>query len=109
MARLALVRAVSAGALDRAVDVAATLELRGYATRGPVVFARDPWSRDDQAVAVSVALMVATMAWGLAAGLASLQPYPVFVMDAGGAEALFAAAVFLSAVLPLAVIRGGRR
>ena len=109
LARLALVRAVSAGALDRAVDVAATLELRGYATRGPVVFARDPWSRDDQAVAVSVALMAATMAWGLAAGLASLQPYPVFVMDAGGAEALFAAAVFLSAALPLALVRGGRR
>ena len=109
LARLALVRAVSAGALDRAVDVAATLELRGYATRGPVVFAREPWSRDDQAVAVSVALMVATMAWGLAAGLASLQPYPVFVMDAGGAEALFAAAVFLSAALPLALVRGGRR
>ena len=109
LARLALVRAVSAGALDRAVDVAATLELRGYATRGPVVFARDPWSRDDQAVAVSVALMAATMAWGLAAGLASLQPYPVFVMDAGEAEALFAAAVFLSAALPLALVRGGRR
>ena len=109
MARLALVRAVSAGALDRAVDVAATLELRGYATRGTVVFAREPWSRDDQAVAVSVALMAATMAWGLAAGLASLQPYPVFVMDAGGAEALFAAAVFLSAALPLALVRGGRR
>ncbi len=33
--RLALVRAVSSGALDRAVDVAATLELRGYALARP--------------------------------------------------------------------------
>ncbi len=31
--RVAVVRALAAGALDRAVDVAATLELRGYATR----------------------------------------------------------------------------
>ena len=30
--RVAVVRALAAGALDRAVDVAATLELRGYAT-----------------------------------------------------------------------------
>ncbi len=34
--RVAVVRALAAGALDRAVDVAATLELRGYATRRAV-------------------------------------------------------------------------
>lgn len=109
LARLALVRAVSAGALDRAVDVAATLELRGYATRGPVHFAGEPWSRDDQAVAISVALLLATMAWGLAAGLASLVPYPLFSMDAGPAEALFALAIIASAIVPLAAAGGGRR
>ncbi|HEX4806220.1 MAG TPA: energy-coupling factor transporter transmembrane component T, partial [Conexibacter sp.] len=47
--RVALVRAVAAGALDRAVDVAAALEVRGYggARRPPRV--RAPWSRHDLA------------------------------------------------------------
>ena len=108
--RLALVRAVSAGALDRAVDVAATLELRGYATRGPVQAAREPWSRDDQAVGFSALMLAVTMAWGLAAGLASLSPYPTFSIDAGPAEALFGAAIFVAAVVPvLFAARAGRR
>ena len=108
--RLALVRAVSAGALDRAVDVAATLELRGYATRGPVIAAREPWSRDDQAVAFSALMLALAMAWGLAAGLASLSPYPSFAMDAGPAEAAFGAVIFISAVVPVYVAsRLGRR
>lgn len=99
--RLALVRAVSAGALDRAVDVAATLELRGYATRGPVLAGHEPWSRDDQAVAVSVLLLIATFAWGLAAGVASLAPYPTFSMEAGPAEGAFGATIFAAAVIPV--------
>ena len=108
--RMALVQAVATGALDRAVDVAATLELRGYATRGPVLAGREPWSRDDQAVAISALLLAALMAWGVLAGVASLQPYPAFSMDAGPVEAAFAAAVLLVAVLPLAIVaRAGRR
>ena len=108
--RMALVQAVTTGALDRAVDVAATLELRGYATRGPVVAAREPWSRDDQAVAASALMLVALMAWGVVTGVASLQPYPTFSMDAGAVEAVFAAALWAAAVLPLAVVaRDGRR
>ena len=108
--RMALVQAVATGALDRAVDVAATLELRGYATRGPVVAAREPWSRDDQAVAASALMLVALMAWGVVTGVASLQPYPTFSMDAGAVEAVFAAALLAAAVLPLAVVaRDGRR
>ena len=48
--RRAIVRAVAAGALDRAVDVAATLEVRGYgaARRAPRGGGR-PWSRHDLA------------------------------------------------------------
>ena len=109
-ARLALVRAVSAGALDRAVDVAATLELRGYAIRGPVVRAREPMSRDDQAVAVSAALLLGVLAWGLAEGLARFEPYPVLSMSGGPAGGAFAAAIVAAALLPLLVVRsGGRR
>src|SRR5205085_12280781 len=51
--RLALIRAVTAGALDRAVDVAATLEVRGYGGgRRPARGAR-PWARPDPAFAAS--------------------------------------------------------
>src|SRR5215217_5948588 len=45
-ARLAVARAAIAGALDRAVDVAAALEVRGYALGGRPARRRLPWSRD---------------------------------------------------------------
>ena len=54
VSRLALVRAVAAGALDRAVDVAATLEVRGYGSAVPRrAGAARPWSRHDLAFAGS--------------------------------------------------------
>jgi len=57
--RPAIARAVTAGALDRAVDVAATLEVRGYgSTRRPPRVARR-WSRHDLAFAASAAALVA--------------------------------------------------
>ena len=40
-----------AGALDRAVDVAATLEVRGYGGRPPAAAPARPWSRHDLAFA----------------------------------------------------------
>ncbi len=49
--RLLVARAALAGALDRAVDVAAALEVRGYATASRPPRARRPWSRHDLAVA----------------------------------------------------------
>ena len=56
--RLALARAVTAGALDRAVDVAATLEVRGYGGSGRPARRVRPWSRHDFAFAVSAAALV---------------------------------------------------
>ena len=47
--RLAVARAALAGALDRAVDVAAALEVRGYALGGRTARRRRPWSRHDLA------------------------------------------------------------
>ena len=45
--RLTVARAALAGALDRAVDVAAALEVRGYSLGGRTVGRRQPWSRHD--------------------------------------------------------------
>jgi energy-coupling factor transport system permease protein len=57
--RLTLVRAVAGGAMDRAVDVAATLELRGYGGARRPPRRRRPWSRHDLGFAASAAAIVA--------------------------------------------------
>ena len=77
--RLAVARAVTAGALDRSVDVAATLELRGFANarRAPHE-AGPPLSRHDVAVAASAAGLFLLCAAGLAEGVATVDPYPTF-------------------------------
>jgi energy-coupling factor transport system permease protein len=62
--RVAVLRAVTAGALDRATDVAATLEVRGFAAgRRPPRLDR-PWSRHDLAFAASAVALCALAAFG---------------------------------------------
>ena len=52
--RVAVMRAITANALDRSLDIAATLEVRGYgAARGARRPRTRPWSRHDLAFAVS--------------------------------------------------------
>src|SRR3954467_1279156 len=55
--RLAVARAALSGALERAVDVAAAPEVRGYASAGRVRAARRRWSRHDVRVAAAAALI----------------------------------------------------
>ena len=51
--RFAVARAAVAGALDRAVDVAAALEVRGYSAAGRPKRTRRPWSRHDVRLAAA--------------------------------------------------------
>lgn len=103
--RLAVVRAVTTGALDRAVDVAATLEVRGYgaACRPPRV--RRPWSRHDLAFLASAGALLA-LAVGLNAGLAPFSAAPALSVPVGLRAAVAAAGVVLCALLPFADRRG---
>jgi energy-coupling factor transport system permease protein len=106
-ARAGVVRAVAAGALDRALDVAATLEMRGYGSRrrAPRV-GREPWSRHDVAF---LAAGVATLAVALGArafGALDFSPYPKLVMSTGVADLACAAALLLVAVAPFTSRRG---
>lgn len=104
-ARLTLTKAVVGGAMDRALDVAATLEVRGYgsARRPPRV--RRPWSRHDLAFAAA-ALGLVALALTRTAGWASFSAYPTVRVDAGATTLLACALVAPLALLPFADRRG---
>ncbi|MDX6720512.1 MAG: energy-coupling factor transport system permease protein [Solirubrobacteraceae bacterium] len=110
--RLQIVRAVATGALDRALDVAATLEVRGYATPavpGRPQRLRGPWSRHDLAFAASAAGLVALAAGARLLGIAQFDAYPRTVVATGAGEWLLAAAIVAVAIAPFADRRGVSR
>ena len=100
--RAALARRLVAGSLDRAMDVAATLELRGYALGGRAAAERSRRSRHDwRFVAAGVAIGACGVA-GLLAGAGGFDPYPELTLDVDAATIALAAAVPLIAVFPFA-------
>lgn len=106
--RLQIVRAVATGAMDRALDVAATLELRGYALSAGRrrERLRDPWSRHDVAVAAAALGLVALAGAARALGVASFEAYPRTVVPVGPGEWLLAGALVAVALAPFAERRG---
>jgi energy-coupling factor transport system permease protein len=104
--RLAIVRSVAAGALDRATDVAATLEVRGFGAGRQLARQARPWSRHDLAFAASA---IAVSAFGIAAWLEGWErfaayPRTVAPLDAG--VLVLAAALALCILAPFADRRG---
>jgi len=108
--QLAVVRAVTTGALERAVDVAATLELRGYAIarRAPRA-AGAPVSRHDVSVGCAALGLLGLGAWGLAAGVARVDPYPRLVLGTGVQELALAVLIVVAALVPFLSRRGVER
>jgi energy-coupling factor transport system permease protein len=105
-ARAAVIRAVAAGALERAVDVAATLEVRGYGSvRRPPRLAA-PWSRHDLAFAAAALALVGMTAAARLGGLARFDAYPTVHGSLGAREAVLAAALLCVALAPFADRRG---
>lgn len=105
--RVAVARAVASGALDRAADVAATLEVRGYRSGIPAAASgREPWSRHDVGFAASAAATVALAVAGKLAGIADVVAIPATRIDFGAAEVALCAALALVALLPFADRRG---
>ena len=107
--RLQIVRAVATGALDRALDVAATLEVRGYATpaaSGRAQRLREPWSRHDIAFATSAVALVALAGGARLLDVGAFDAYPATVVAHGTAEWLLALAIVAVALLPFADRRG---
>ena len=100
--RAALARRLVAGSLDRAMDVAATLELRGYALGVRAPAERSRRSRHDwKFVAAGVAIGACGVA-GLLAGAGGFDPYPEVTLDVDAATMAVAAALPLIAVFPFA-------
>jgi len=107
--RVAVLRAVATSALDRAVDVAATLEVRGYGTHAAARAARPPWSRHDVAFAAAALAIVAPAVWAMVAGVAAFTPYPALDASRGAPEAAFAVALVAVALAPFLDRRGIER
>jgi energy-coupling factor transport system permease protein len=104
--RTAVLRAVTAGALDRATDVAATLELRGFATGRRPAARRRPWSRHDLAFAASALALAVLGVVAAVEGWAVWEARPR-LSGVGPAEAGAVAAAFAACALaPFADRRG---
>jgi energy-coupling factor transport system permease protein len=110
--RGALARRLVAGSLDRAVEVAATLELRGYARPSRASAGRVRRSRyDGRFLATGIAIAVAGVAARIA-GVGGFEAYPSISVDVDGATLALAAALPAAAWAPFAGQRGaagGRR
>jgi energy-coupling factor transport system permease protein len=108
--RAALARRLVAGSLDRAVDVAATLELRGYA-HGPPASARGaPRARYAGRFLVAGIAIAALAIAARIAGVGSYDSYPTVDMAVDAPTLAIAAAIPLLAALPfVTATRGWRR
>ncbi|MGI9021513.1 MAG: CbiQ family ECF transporter T component [Solirubrobacterales bacterium] len=99
---VAMLRRLVAGALDRSVDVAATLELRGYAAGPPRRAAQPPPGRRSWRFAAAGFAILALGVTVLAGGVAEFAAYPTVTMDAEAQTAAVALALPLLAALPFA-------
>jgi energy-coupling factor transport system permease protein len=107
--RVAVMRAVATSALDRAIDVAATLEVRGYGSRAVARHGSAPWSRHDVAFVASAGALIALVIAARLAGVASFAAYPSLDAPVGPAEVGLAVALIVVALLPFADRRGIER
>jgi energy-coupling factor transport system permease protein len=112
--RVALLRVTTSGVLDRALDVAASLEVRGYgaARRAPGARgtrAHEPYSRHDVAFIGASVAIVALSIGARVANLAPFHAYPVLRAPLPGGELALAAALLVCALLPFADRRGIER
>jgi energy-coupling factor transport system permease protein len=109
--RTALLRRLMAGSLDRAVDVAATLELRGYALQPHKSLVGHLWplgrtkssilrSRFDRRFyAVGAIVLIAAIA-GMVLGADSFHAYPTIEVGLGSGTVVLSALIVLSGLAP---------
>lgn len=104
--RIQIMRAVVDGALERSVDVAATLELRGFGLRHARTCLANPWSRHDSAYLGSTLVLYSLAVVVLVSEVLSTQAYPTVTATFGLDQALFALTVAVAVLFPLCDRRG---
>lgn len=104
--RLALLKASTSGALDRAIDVAAALEVRGYGAARRAPRSRRPWSRHDLAFSASAVGIVALVVVARAEGLGGFSPDGPLRLSLGAADLALIGALVLLALAPFLDRRG---
>ncbi|HEV2997832.1 MAG TPA: energy-coupling factor transporter transmembrane component T [Solirubrobacteraceae bacterium] len=134
--RVLLLGALVGGSLDRAMDVAATLELRGFAAASSFGFPRfspssdsglgsrlrwrwrrrerprqagrlrRPWSRHDLAFAASGLAVLALALAGRLTDVASFEAYPLLQMRLDAVTVALCAALVVAVLLPMCDRRG---
>ena len=100
--RLQVARAALAGSLERAVDVAAALEVRGYSQAARPARGRRRRSRHDTRVLVAAAVVAAGAVALRLAGAGWVQEYPTLEMALGPGELAACVVVLAGAALPFA-------
>jgi energy-coupling factor transport system permease protein len=98
--RASLARRLLAGSLDRAVDVAATVELRGYGLDAPSAARIRERSRHDRRFYATGLAVLAVTAVGAAAGAGGFQAYPTIAVGAGAGTLALAVPVALAGLAP---------
>ncbi len=109
LGRADLARRLLAGSLDRSVDIAATLELRGYGLGVRAPRAREPFRRGEAPLLLAGLAILAVTALAGLGGIAGFAAYPTLSVDAGLATLAFAAALPGLALAPFAGSRPARR
>ncbi|MDX6583154.1 MAG: energy-coupling factor transport system permease protein [Solirubrobacterales bacterium] len=98
--RAALIRRLVAGSLDRAVDVAAALELRGYARGVPRRAGARRSSRHGWRFAAAGAAIALLGIAGRVAGVGGFEAYPTIALDTDPATLVLACSLPLLAAAP---------
>jgi energy-coupling factor transport system permease protein len=104
--RVLLLGAVIGGSLDRALDVAATLEVRGFSSARRAPRSVRPWSRHDLGFAASAAAIIVLTLLGRFAGVAPFSAYPAVHLPVRGGTLVLATGLMLAVLLPFCNRRG---
>jgi energy-coupling factor transport system permease protein len=107
--RSALARRLVAGALERSLDVAATLELRGYALPAGRVHTTGRRSPLARAFLAAGAAIAAGALAGRIAGIGTFDAFPSLSLELGLLDVLLVAALLVAASAPLVLDRAARR
>jgi energy-coupling factor transporter transmembrane protein EcfT len=99
--RTALARRLVAGALDRSLDSAATLELRGYSLPSTGSRRRAPRGRGAGVLVATGAAIATVSVAGAFAGIGEFSPYPSVEMGTHAGDLALARAIPLLASMPV--------